>query len=439
MAKERRVLVSRTKYDPAPKIGKFSSDEYNQFRRAVVDDLNDLVSTTNSLHSMLTDQLQRLKSETRFLKKRVFDLEKDVDYKKERAAKAGDRADDWVDFHDTARLTHPANHPDNLKVMIDSDFGQVTLPIRVAENKFFFQSLRDGSVISPADLVVTSTSVFDKYDADGLIDREPGGDLYESDPINAFDGSNVNIWERIVEYPLDSDVSEVEVEITAVVPSQSVAQSNTMYVRPFPYGEVDLTSVSVSPDLSESFSELPTFSEVNNSRDSRWFFESQDVSQVKIRLRQRNWYEENGKKVFRYGLEEVGLQLIEWERSYIDDGDVNQNSTFIVEFNAPDGYGFNTLTSIDFSPDFTVEDLNHRNISVVLSEGKDFSSAIWNSSNTVLPQDLSDGVALGEITTMYAIVTIKYVDSIGTESPFQLNTPAFLNGMGIQYTLEEVN
>lgn len=436
MVKKTEIVQSTLQRDVASPIGSFSSEKYNNFLLSTVNDIGNLVSAVNVLSSEVYNLRTFYRTESAFLKKRIIDLEKDVEYKRERAARLNQTIDDWVDFHDTSRLSHPTSQPDNLRAIINSRFGEVTLPSIARQSKFYTQSLSRGVIIPAADLQVTTTSVFDKLNGEGLINHENGGVVTENDSKHAFDGSLNTTWQRRVEFPLDSNVSEVEVELTVQIPDQSILESNLISVLPFPYGEIDVTSLTYSSDLSSSFQSVPGFSGTKNSRNSRYHFSPRVVSQIKIRLKQRNWYEENGKKVFLYGLNELDCSLVEWDKTYVPNGDIDQNSTFIVSFDSPIGYKFNTLRSINFDPDFTTEDLTKRHVHVVLSTTPDFTDIVWNSDTTEFPQKLSQGVAVGDVSKLYAIISLNYVASSGGfDSPYEIGTPAFLKGMGIQYTV----
>ena len=436
MAEEITALQSTIKREIASSIGSFSSEMYNNFLLSTIHDIGNLVSTVNTLSSEVVNLRTFYRTESSFLKKRIIDLEKDIAYKKTRAARLSQTVDDWVDFHETARLSHPTSQPDNLKALINSRFGEVTLPAIARQSKFYTQSLSRGVIVPAADLQVTTTSVFDKLEGDGVVNYENGGTVKENDARKAFDGSLNSTWTRRVEFPLDSNVSEVEVELTVQIPDQSVAESNLISVLPFPYGEIDVTGLYYSPDLSSSFQMVPGFSATNNSRNSRYHFSSRVVSQIKIRLRQRNWHEENGKRVFLYGLNELDCSLVEWDKTYVEGGDIDQNSTFIVSFDAPEDYKFGTLRSINFDPDFTQEDITKRHIHVVLSSTPDLGNPIWNSDTTEFPQNLTNGVAVGDISRLYAIITLNYVSSSGGfDSPYEIGTPPVLHGMGLQYTV----
>lgn len=433
----RKIVVLSSKYNPAKKLGDFSSDEYNRFNQSIIQDLAELVNASNSLYSELISVINRLKYESSFLKKRVKDLEADILYQNQKLAKNEEILEDWIDFHDTQKIFYPEDQPNYNKALLNSIYGEVTLPILVVDNKFIIQSFTTGKIIPNYDLVIDTTSIFNKKDGRGLFNFEYDGFLIEKEPSNAFNGINNSVWERRVEFALDSSISEVECEITITVPEQSNLDANCLTLNPYPYGEVDITSVAIATNLNGSFSEIEQFETTNNAGYIRVHFPVQPVHQLKIRLRQRNWIEEESKKVFIYGMEEINLSLIEWQKNYKPNGNIDENATFIVKFTAPDGYNFSVLRSIDFTPDFSIENLNFRHVHVVVSSTPDFAGAIWNSDVNLLPQDLTNGISVGGLKDLYCVVTLNYVDSIGNNgSPFSLNTTPYLKGIGIQYNTE---
>lgn len=439
MADKRKIVQVTTQRKPAPRSGFFSSEAYNNFQEGVINDLGNLMSAVNSLASQQVQIIKSMNAENLFLRKQVLDLEAGEGYRRLRAARLGSTIDDWADFHNTGNISYPANQPDGLKAIINPIYGESVLPIHAEQSKFYVQSLRDGSILPPSSLNVTTSSLFDKLDGNGVKDWEYGGSVTKGEPERAFDGSRNTAWIRRVEFPLDSDVTSVEVELTVQVPDQSIAESNMISIQPYPYGEVDVVGLYLAADLGSSFQAVPGFSTVINARNHRWHFSARVASQIKIRLRQRNFFEENNKKVFLYGLKELGLSLVDWDKTYVDGGNLEQNSSFVIRFDSPDGYTFDVLRSINASPNFFNENIGSRHVHVVLSQTADYGGSLWNSDNSVMPQDLTSGVALGNISTLYAIVTLNWVEGYGGPgSPYAVGTTPYLRGLGIQYTaLEE--
>ncbi len=281
MSNDRKVVFLSTKYNPARKLGEFSSDESNRFNQSVVQDLADLVNASNSMYGELLALVDRLKYETSFLKKRVKDFESDLQYKKQKMARNGEVIEDWIDFHETSSLLFPEAQPEKTKALINSVYGEATLPVLTVDNKFVIQSFTTGKILPNYDLVLNTTSIFNKNDGNGLIDYEYGSVLIEKDPANAFNGINNSVWERRVQFALDSNVSEVECEIVITVPEQNSLEANCINLNPYPYGEVDITSVAIATNLNGSFATLTEFESTNNSGNIRIHFPVQQVHQIK--------------------------------------------------------------------------------------------------------------------------------------------------------------
>jgi hypothetical protein len=154
-------------------------------------------------------------------------------------------------------------------------------------------------------------------------------------------------------------------------------------------------------------------------------------------LRQRNWVEENGKKVFYYGLQELGLKFIDYDKNFTLNNTFGANNSFVMEIPAPDGHGFNAIYRIDPSPNFLLEDVNKRHLHIKISTSSDFSSGvIWNSDTTSAPQLTTTPLNAFGATKLYAYVELNYVsDSGGILSPFEVGTTPFFKGLGLSYTL----
>jgi len=261
--------------------------------------------------------------------------------------------------------------------------------------------------------------------------------LEEGDPELAFNGTNLDRWVRRVEFELDSDVDSIETQLTVQVPASLNIESNVLSLRPHPNGSVDVTAVFTSADLSESFVQLPGFSEVENAQGTRWHFPAAQARQVRIWFRQRDWIEENGKKVFYIGAEEIGLFLADWDKTYDEDGELADNHAVLVRLDAPSGFRFATLHNFRSDPMFTLEDSGSRHTHFRVATDSAMLNELWNSDTDTLPQQLAAGVDLGGTTgTLYVLTTLNWVKtSGGLSSPYQVNTPPFVLGFGVETTL----
>lgn len=260
--------------------------------------------------------------------------------------------------------------------------------------------------------------------------------MVEGIPKFAFNGDNQQYWARRVEFDLDDDITEVQCQLTVVIPNQANSEANVLYVRPFPVGNVDLINLETSASLTDSFEVLDGFESINNCPDKRWLFSSQSVQQVRITIRSRNWFEEDGKKVFRYGLQELGLQLIEFDKTYDTSASVSANNSFVTEFTCPEGYVFSGLHAFATNPDFTQESIDNRHMHFRVCGNADGTDVKWDSDSNVLPQTLVQPLNLGGGSSVYVITTLNFCSTVDSVSPlFPVNTTPFLESIGLQYSV----
>lgn len=439
MTQDPSIVSTQSVVRPARFRGPLQSQTFNDTQEELVKDVANLTAAVNSIYSQLAKSIIILQNENAYLRRQVDLLRNDQNYYEQATASVNGLVTRFVDFSDSSGISFPGGLDDSKSAMLNAEFGEVTLPVNAIENKFFVISLSTGSIVTPPDLSVSVQGTFDKVDGNGLVNYERGGKVSPGDPKLALNGINETYWIRRVEFPLDSRVDQVECEFTVQVPEGASTQANLIEVLPFPNGSIDITSLSTASDLGNNFTTVPGFSEEDNITPRRYHFSPTVVDQVKLRLRQRNWVEENGKKVFYYGLQELSLKLADYDRNYIQGATFGNNNCFIVEIPAPDGFVFGSLYRIDPSPNFLLEDMSKRHVHVRLGVSSDFTSGlIWDSDSTYPPQQSSSPITVGA-TKLYAFIELNYVnESGGSLSPFLVGTTPFMKGLGLSYTLISV-
>jgi hypothetical protein len=413
------------------------SSRYNDFQEGVIEDISNLAMAVNSLNTEISKSMLVLANESSYLRRQVRALKGQQDYAEKVSASSDALTFRYIDVGDTRGITFLNDLDDSRSSMLSADYGEVTLPANAIENKFYVTSLVNGVIVTPPDLLVSVKGTFDKIDGKGLINYERGGRVSPGDPTMAFNGNNQTYWIRKVEFPLDSRVDQVECELTVTIPESVSTDSNTIEVMPFPNGTVDITELATASDLGDNFVRVPKFEPIDNATATRYHFATKTVDQIKIRLRQRNWVEENGRKVFYYGLQELGLKFIDYDKNFSLNNTFGTNSSFVIEIPAPAGYGFNSIYRIDATPDFLLEDINKRHVHIRLSTTSDLSSGvIWNSDTTVPPQQASTPISAFGASVLYAIIELNYVSEAGgILSPFEVGTSPFFKGLGLTFTL----
>ena len=376
-------------------------------------------------------------NELLYLKQQIKSLTNQKSYFEKLSLMNNEIAVRYIDMSDTVGISFPDSLDDSHSSMINAQFGEATLPATAIENKFYVNSLTSGAVIVPPDLVVTVAGTFDKIDGKGVINYEKGGKIYPGNPIQAFNGNNQSFWIRKIEFPIDAAVDEVECELIVTVPSGSSTEANTIEILPFPHGNVDITELATATDLTDNFTRVSSFTPVNNILNKRYHFTSVSVDRIKVRLRQRNWIEENGKKVFYYGLQELGLKLIDYDRTYTRNATFGSNNSFIIRVDAPEGHTFNQIYRIDPTPNFLLEDFTSRHVHIRINTSPDVAVGnIWNSDTMYPPQNLTAPIEANGSSFLYLFIEMNYVsESSGSLSPFEIETTPRIEGIGLAYTI----
>lgn len=441
MSDEIKIVQPQIQRAPARARGPLSSEDYNNFQDQVFADVVNLSEAVNTLTNQFQRALRGLESDNQQLRRRASALEERLSYREFANGKQQTRIDKYIDFHDTSCIIFPSNLPTSKRAEFKAQFGEIYIPANGIENKFYNFSLRTNQIVMASSFNTDVTSVFDKLEGVGAIDYEYGGQVSPGSPDNAFNGINEVAWTRSVTFALESTVEEVECQLTVSVPGGISSQANLLEIVPSPDGAIDLTHLSTAPNLSSSFTTVDNFLETNNIGSTRYHFSPRDVEQIRIRMRCRNWREINGKKVFTYGLQEVGLKLVDYNKLVGADQIFGDSITAVVKIKSPKDHVFNLLHRVDPYPNFYLEDVNNRHVRLRICSSPDFTNILWDSSRNVLPQQgLTSGIPLNGTSTLYAIYTLQFVkNSGGFQSPFPVSTTPVIKGLGLLFSATQSN
>ena len=437
MNDKNKIIVPQSQRYPARYRGPLSSSKYNDFQAGVIEDLANLSTAVNSIYSDLSRTLLIMSNESDHLRRQVRSLKAQQEYAEKVSASVNALAFRYADAGDTKGISFPNGVDDSKSSMLSAEFGEVTLPPNAIDNKFYVTSLTNGVIVTPPDLTVKVRGTFDQLDGRGTVNYERGGKITAGDPTLAFNGNNQQYWIRKVEFPIDSRVDQVECELVVSTPESVSSDSNTIEVFPFPNGSVDIVELATASDLGDNFIRVPGFTPADNMSASRYHFSAKTVDQIKIRLRQRNWVEENGKKVFYYGLQELGLKFIDYDKNYAVTNTFGTNNSFLMEVPAPAGYTFNQIYRLDPNPNFLLEDMVNRHVHIRLGTSSDFNvGTLWDSDTSYPPQQVTTPLDALGASSLFLFVQLNFVSSSGgVLSPFQIGTTPFFKGIGMSYTL----
>jgi len=429
MAAERTFHPQTTRF-PVPKGGRIRSDELGRFVESVTHDLTELSGLFTATVGRLEAVALATKLEAEDLRQRFRQLKVENDALRRVQSENGESQVYALSVYDSSLVRFLDGSAEANRAHVDTTFGLATVPLNGAEHRFMVENIRTGNLSPIPNLVIDVTGTFDAGDGEGVVNHEAGATLTEGVPEYAFNGNNTKRWIRKLEYDLYDDQTDVMTELTVTLPEQASALANLVYVAPFPEGDLDIVGIYSSPDLSSSFTLIPGFAEVLGAGPTKFLFPAQAVQRLKIRFRQRNWVEENGKKVFYVGAQEIGLQLLDWDKSYTPGDEVSENHSFVLVATAPEGFEFSKVATLFTDPMFDLETLGSRHLHVKIDTVGDGSDVIWDSDVDSLPQDMASGLSLTPVSKLYFIVTMNFVSSSGgPTSPFPVGTSPYLKSI----------
>lgn len=432
------AIQIRTQRISIPERGRITSADLNEFFANIVYDLAQIAEKINARETSEKKMAKEVRDELISIRGEIELLKRGEDLRRLVASEAAAYQDRLISMYDLSILQYLAASSASVRASVSPLYGQATVPMNGIQQKFFYLDFRTTEVVPSSSLIVSVTGTFDKADGNGSQDYEHGGTIDEGDTTLAFNGSNTDKWVRQVSFDLDSDVDDVEMQMTVRVPSQTNPQANTLILHPHPWGDVDITNIAIASDLSSTFTTLSGFAEVKGARYLRYFFPAQTVAQIRVRFRQRNHRPVNGRKVFRYGLEELGLQLVDWDKTWDASAAVADNHAMVHVVEAPTGHKFTSLDGFWTTPDFNLEDAGLRHMHFKVAVDANGDTVIWDSDVNALPQD-TQILVTGERTTLYIISTLNWIASSGgSDSPFQVGTTPYLNTIGLRYKTEEI-
>ena len=137
--------------------------------------------------------------------------------------------------------------------------------------------------------------------------------------------------------------------------------------------------------------------------------------------------------MFSYGLQELGLQLVEFDKTYSTSAALADNHTFVTKFSCPEGYRFKGLHMFNTTPTYVA---NSNNMHFKVALGSDGTDTKWDSDINTSPENLVQPIDLGgSATDIYVITTLNYITDTDPIGVFFANTTPVLESIGLQYSV----
>lgn len=240
-----------------------------------------------------------------------------------------------------------------------SNYNLLTLPqvISSSMSKIKFVG-GDGSNYLPTSLEMLVTPITSTADnSNAVIDT--------SQPFNAVISKPGKVWERNVLAPTPDSVNGAQCYLYIRVPDDlsAVSDTNSISFTPFPLKTVDVLEIAYSTDANVSLGTLGSQwtvlnntaiyynapgaagnvapggwsgDEILNSGQKNFYFDPKPVTAVRIKLRQKNYYNEQSKFVYSYGMSKLDVRY----DKFLDTGKT------MIRFDAPTGKTISNVTGL---------------------------------------------------------------------------------------------
>ena len=386
---------------PLGRRGPFSSQSWDDTMADVRDDMVGLSEQSNKNEASIISMSRVLFAEAAASWDHAEKDNERVKASHQISARRGQAIDYFIGLRAFSGPTHYFDYgliPVQRRVRLEPIYGQAMLPVNMLQNRFYYLDPETNMPVVPDELDVAVTG-----------ENETGGTVTRGTLKYAFNGNNRDYWIRKVAFPLESDVDYVIAQVDVTVPDLIIDRSNMLVLHPFPLGQLDVLEIKYSTDASEPSINLPEFTPVRGVGYARWHFDDIAITKLRVRFRQPNFIEENGQKVFYLGAQEIGLQLMEVDKTSGESTPVNNNGVICV-IEAPDNYKFNYLRGLISSPTYATV-TNETGIRFRIFTDEDLTAQVWDSYND---DDLSvTPVYVGgaDATKIYVLVTMSYLQA----------------------------
>lgn len=349
------MATLHSKREHAQFKGPLTSDNYNKRIEALFKDLSAAYNKTGLAEENSIRGYQRMLKQQFALTRKLQDLEaRTAALEDDHAAIVftNDDNDDTASFDDTdfevgesARCTLDTTHGLLLLPMItDGSISKITM------------NTSSGKTLVPGGLEMRVAPV--TTSADGL-----SATIDTSVPEQAVLNKSGAIWERnVVVDSADTDGAILDLYVRIPQELSVTVDCNAIKIHPFPVFSVDILEVAVSTKADAVLSDADVYIPLNanaiHENDSNavgwiapggwsgdesldggfvmFYFDPQDVTAVKIRLRTKNYFEDAGKFLYTYGLSALDIR----DDKFVSSGKM------IVRFDAPEDTTISSVHSV---------------------------------------------------------------------------------------------
>jgi hypothetical protein len=386
---------------PVPDRGPASSDDVNDMTAELNMDLSNLSSQANTNEIAVRNVNKLLFAEFMNARNMAERYEEGIEDQQYREALLGAYSYTQVNFR---TFQGPNYHidfttvPAARRARVEPMYGEAILPYNDVVNRMFAINTETSLPVLVSDLDYTLTA-----------EDDTGATVDEGTLKNAFNGNNRDYWVYRAAYPLSSDVDSFAVTLDVTLPDTILTQSNMINLHPYPLGQLDVEELKYSTSTADPSTSVPGFTATEYGLGfKRWHFAALGITKLRIKLRQRNFIEENGMKVFYLGAQEVGIQLIEFDKTSGEVQPANNNGLVAV-INCPAGYYFNYLRRLYSTPDYATMPSNE--IAIRIFSDAALTNKLWDSTLNPRIEDANVDLSSNTYSALYVLVNLAFVTS----------------------------
>jgi hypothetical protein len=399
------AIGTRTRRLPAPRRGPTDSEDFNAFQDGAVTDLGTAIAEINALTAKVEETRAIRFLESADERVRIERATADRVVRNIFDAAAGDPITTVVDFGGFTGPDYEINYgglAEARRARLDPVHRQVTLPYNAVVNRVYGVSTTTGLPVLPGTIETEVVGY-----------NESGGTVVSGTKKYAVNGMNQDYWRRRVRFPIESDVDYVEATFQVNLPTLHTSYVNMLSIHPFPQGWVDVTEIKYSTTTSDPSIDLSGFTAVNSVGFRRWHFPEVAMTSVRIRLRTKYFVEENGFKVFNLGLQELLLQLVDFDRTANAGSGPLAPATgngIVTKIDAPAGYTFDQITRFYSNPTWATGAADNKVYWRIYADAS-LTDERWSSWSDPTPQDTPVDLSTDGLSSIYVVLTLEWDDS----------------------------
>lgn len=299
--------------------GPSSSTEFNRLRNDIHYDLVTLFDIANRHEEEIKSNMDVLIRENFFLQNKILELEtlvekisQDLMYKnqglgKQRLIKS---------FYDLDGLSDGAS---DKPAYVNTIYGYLSIPPFDSVSKISYQG-DDGQVVIPKSLSVQILESHNAQPKDPATGNREYYSVEDNNIYRAFDRNRNTFWVHTSSFPSDSGVSEVYGILHIKLPLDVLndVYANTLVLNPFPEYSMTIHDIQYKGNSQQWYrlENYPTEKvdgqdvpvRIERAGKLTFAFSKTEVTEIQIFFSQPYWFENDGKRDFVYGFQEIELE-----------------------------------------------------------------------------------------------------------------------------------